>query len=214
MRRTEIIARKREGSGKGVARKARANGRIPGVMYGLGGEPVSVDVDAKSFTDILRHGDHQLVSVRLEADGEALTIIKALDRDPLTEVVLHVDFLRVDMNQAIHTQVAIHLEGAAPGVKEGGIVEHITREVEVIAKPGDIPERLVLDISALQIGDSLHVSDLAAPEGVEILTDPERPIVSVISPAKLAAAMAEAASAEPGADEGAEGGTKEESEED
>lgn len=211
MRRSDLAAQNRVARGKGGARKVRATGMIPGVMYGLSRETSHVSVNSHDLSELLRHGERQIIRLKMkDSDGETLTIVKDVERDPISENIIHVDFLRIDLDKPLHTEVSIHVVGDAPGVKAGGVIEHILRDVEIEARPTDIPDFITIDVSALEVGQSLHVSDMVAPPNVNILTDPHRPVVTVITPAKLAAQEMVAVEAAPveGA-EGAEGAAAE-----
>ncbi len=204
MRRSDLAAQSRVTRGKGGARKVRATGMIPGVMYGLGRETSHVSVNSHDLSELLRHGERQIIRLQMkDSDGETLTMVKEVERDPISENIIHVDFLRIDLDKPLHTEVSIHVVGDAPGVKAGGVIEHILRDVEIEARPTDIPDFITIDVSALDVGQSLHVSDMVAPPNVKILTDPHRPVVTVITPAKLAAQEMVAVEAAPV--EGAEG---------
>lgn len=184
MRRSELIAKKRERTGKGGARQTRFAGSVPGVMYGLGQDNVNVLVNAHDFGELIKHGEHQIIELKMDSDSP-LTIIKDMQRDPVTEDVTHIDFLRIDLDKPIQTSVAIHLEGTAPGTKEGGVLEQPLWELAIEAKPTDIPEYIVADISGMVIGDTLHVSDLPIPENIILLTEADEAVVSCVPPATL-----------------------------
>jgi large subunit ribosomal protein L25 len=129
--------------------------------------------------------EHALHALKVEGRddlGEKLIMIKEIQVDPLGQEYLHVDLYEVKMDEKIIVPVTVHLTGKAEGVKLGGIIQYITREIEVRCFPNQIPEHVELDISALGLGDSLHVRDLKLPEGVEILSQPDLPIVSVVAP--------------------------------
>jgi large subunit ribosomal protein L25 len=142
--------------------------------------------------------------VDLEIDGKAqLAIPREVQRDHIHSTFVHVDFLAVNRNETVRLTVEVHEVGEAPGVKLGGVIEHHLREVEVECLPNDVPEEIVADIGSLEIGDMLRVGDITAPDGVTILSDPEAPIISIITPAALRTEVdlstpgAEGAEAEP-----------------
>jgi large subunit ribosomal protein L25 len=186
----------REPGGKGAARKARREGAVPGVAYGHGKEPRPLLVDAKVLRDILHHHHSGNVLLDLKVDGQApeglAAIIKSVQTDPITDALLAVDFQWVSLAEKVHVAVPVATEGAAPGVQEGGILEQILYELQVSCLPGDMPESIVVDISGMQIGDTLHIADIAAPPGVEILTHGDEPLVTVRHP-HVAAVSAEPA---------------------
>jgi len=172
--------------GKSANRKLRALGRVPGVVYSKTSDPISVSLDPVQLERKIQSshaGINTLFDLRGEGSVEGRTVIvKELQRDPVRGVVLHADFHEIDMTQRLHVSVPIHLDGEAAGVSLGGVIEHTLREVELACLPDSIPDEVKADVSALEIGDSLHVSDLSLPEGVEVLTDEALSVVSVIMP--------------------------------
>jgi len=221
---TELHVEVRKDTGKGVARKLRAAGRMPGVVYGRELGPVAVSLDPKVLYKgiTLGHaGMNTLFDLRVDGDGDAggiggkTAMVKELQRDPVSGVLLHADLYTVDVTRTIEVSVPVHLSGKAAGVEMGGILDHSLREVELECLPRAIPDEIVIDVSALEVGDSLHVRDLPLPEGVELRSDPDLSVVSVVSPAaeeaeapeeeEAAAAAAEEGEAPP-AEEGEESG--------
>lgn len=200
MEETVLLTEPRPETGTPVSRRLRKSGRVPAVVYGAGGETVSVSVDAKELGDVLRHGA-RVIALQLP-DGNEDTIIREMQHDALGSDVIHVDFLRVSADQLLSVSVPITLHGTAPGVEEdGGVLEQQLTDVEVSCLPANIPEALRLDVSQLVIGDVLHLSDLALPDGVALGADPELAVVTVRPPAvaeeEEAPAEVEAAAAEP-----------------
>jgi large subunit ribosomal protein L25 len=180
----------REKQGKGVARKLRAAGRIPGVCYRRNAEPVPVSLDPRELDLLLRKassGINTLIDLKVAGGGDfdgRQVLVKELQRDPISGAYLHADLYAVDMLQRIHVSVPVHLKGTPVGVSlSGGIMDQATRELDVECLPNAIPEEFAVDVSALGIGDTIHVRDLEAPEGIEILNDPDVSIVSVVAPA-------------------------------
>jgi large subunit ribosomal protein L25 len=201
----ELTIRKREGLGKGPARRLRRAGQVPAILYG-GASPVNVAVDPLDIFRIIhgREGSTQLLKVTLEGTpGTKMAIIRDMQMDPVSEDLVHVDLQEVAMDKAIQVSVAVHHVGDAIGVRETfGILEMILREVQVACLPSAIPEFLEVDVSNLAIGDVFTVKDLQAPAGVRILNDPNQAVVTVAPPAaeEIAApvaAVAEAVPAEP-----------------
>jgi large subunit ribosomal protein L25 len=175
-----IVPRDIEGSR--ANRRLRRSGRVPGVLYGGGDEPVSFSVDDRELRHALKQSG---AVVELSLDGEtANAVLKDFQRDPVRGDMWHVDFVRVRMDVAIQTQVVLELTGAddAPGMAEGGVLEQATRELNIEALPGDIPESIEHDVSGLEINDTVHLSDVTAPAGVTFLDDPETVVASVIVP--------------------------------
>lgn len=202
----ELTIKKREGTGKEVAKRLRREGRVPAVLYG-GSAPETLTVDYRDVVRVIqgRESSTTLLSLKLEdGGGSARTaIIRDMQYDPVSEKVIHVDLQEVRMDKAITVGVPVFSTGEAEGVKEqAGILEMILREVQVSCLPGLIPERITVDVSALMIGDVLTVANLTPPEGVRILNDPAQAVVTVSPPmaeevAAPAAAAAEAVPAEP-----------------
>lgn len=194
--------------GKSANRKLRALGRVPAVVYSSGSDPVSLSVDPVILERKIA-ASHAGINTLFDLEGESqvagrTVMVKELQRDPVRGTVLHADFHEIDMTQRLHLSVPIHLDGEAPGVSMGGVIEHTLREVELACMPGSIPDEVIANISALDLGDSLHVSDLSFPESVEVLTDESLSVVSVILPRAVAEPTEEEEGAEEGAEEGSE----------
>ncbi|MGH2760166.1 MAG: 50S ribosomal protein L25 [Actinomycetota bacterium] len=178
-----LTVQPREGRGRSEVRKLRAEGLLPGVIYGTGIEPEALSVPRSELLRVLHaHGAHPLVTVKVEGGKEYLALVKDLQVDAVRLVALHVDFHRVREDQTVQTEVEVVLDGTPAGVKVGGILEQIIRTVGVEALPRDLPESITFDVSAMEIGDVSRVGDLAAPAGVTILTDPEQTLASVVAP--------------------------------
>jgi len=178
-----ISGSRRESRGKNAARKTRAAGQIPAVMYGHGEEPIPVAVDARTFQLALRHHKGGNAIVNLAVSGSEYTaLIRDVQFDPVSRHVIHLDFQHISLTETVEVSVTVHLTGLPLGVKDGGgILEHITREVEVRCLPTAIPPSIDVDVSALNIGDSVHVRDLPAHD-ITILTDPDTTIATVVAP--------------------------------
>src|SRR3954462_7569116 len=182
---TSLTIQPRESSNSRATRRLRREGRVPGVLYGLGQDALCFSVDARE----LRHALHAAGAVlELSGDGESATaaVLKDSQRHPVRGEALHIDLLRVDLNKPIQSPVPIHLVGGeeAPGVKEGGVLEHVTREVIVEALPSDIPEALDFDVSMLNINDTATLEALTAPAGVTIIDDPQT-VVATLTPPRV-----------------------------
>jgi large subunit ribosomal protein L25 len=212
-----LEATAREATGKGVARRLRAAGKIPAILYGGGRQAVPLALDASALQKLLHAselGMNTLIDLKVaghaELDGKTV-MVRELQRDPVRGRYVHADLYEVDLTQKIAVQVPIHVTGKAIGLDSGGIVDQALRELEVRCLPRAIPDQIVVDVTALDIGDSLHVRDLVLPEGVELVSDPDLSVISVVTPIKeeeLVAAVAPSAEvplvgAEPA--EGAEG---------
>jgi large subunit ribosomal protein L25 len=191
-----LTAELRESSGKGANRRLRAAGRIPGVVYGKKRETQSIQLDPKVLETLL-HGSGAGLNTLIDlsvAGRSDVVLVKELQRHPVYGSYWHVDFYKVDLTQKITVSVPLHFVGKARGVEVGGILDHPLREVEVECLPRAIPESIEVDVSALDIGDAIHVSDLRLPGDVEVKTDPSLPVASVVVPAaEVEAAPAEAA---------------------
>ena len=178
---------RREKSGSGVAKKLRREGRIPAIVYGGDRDPVSISVGNKELSDLVRKGDHGIRSVFLlklaDSDQKRHAMIRDIQADPITRLPIHIDFVRVNMDEKVHVTVPIHIQGTPKGVKQsGGILDFQLREVEVECLPGDIPDEFVLDVSELDINDVLRVSDLSMPKGAELYDEDEERVVVTVSP--------------------------------
>jgi len=180
---TALAAQSREPQGSRAARRLRGTGKVPGVVYGGGDHPVSFQVDARELRNTLAHAG---AVIDLSIDGARPTpvVLKELTRHPVTGETVHIDLLRVRLDQTITSTVVVELTGAddAPGVKEGGVLEQVTREVEIESLPTDIPDLLELDVSQVVIGDTLTAELLTPPSGVTILSEPETVIATVSAP--------------------------------
>ncbi len=173
----------RADTGKGSARRSRAAGRVPAVVYGRGIDPMAIEVDRREFVTALHTDAGMNVLLNIEVDGTRTTAItRELQRDPVKGTVLHADFVKIDLTQEIEVEVPVHLVGESPGAKEGGVLEHPLFTVHVRCLPSDVPEAIDADVSGLNIGDVLRVSDLASGRNFEILNDPDTVVASVAAP--------------------------------
>jgi large subunit ribosomal protein L25 len=184
---TKLTISSREVSNSRSTRRLRRQGQVPGVLYGGGDDAMPFAVDERE----LRHAlAARGAVVELELGSEATpAVLKDAQRHPVRGHTMHVDFLRVNLNIAIHSIVTLELVGGdeAPGVIEGGVLEHVTREINIEALPNDIPERLQVDVSSMQINDTLTLAAVTAPEGVTILDDVDETVVATLTPPKLQA---------------------------
>jgi large subunit ribosomal protein L25 len=184
---TALVVSTREGTGKGAARKLRAAGRIPAVLYGRGRASLPVALDPRTLERILRAGGLNTlldISVEGRADlGPTVALVKELQRDPLRGVITHADLYQVDLSRTIEVDVPIHLVGKPKGIDMGGVLDHTLREVRVECLPRAIPEAIELDVSSMDINDVLHVRDLPLPADVKLMTDPDLGVAHVAVPA-------------------------------
>jgi large subunit ribosomal protein L25 len=185
---TKLEVRSRDAEGSRAARRLRRTGRVPGVLYGGGGDSLGFDVDARELRLALARSGAVL---DLSIDGAKATpvVLKEAQRDPVRGETVHVDLLRVRLDQAIHAVVPLELTGIdeSPGVKEGGILEQIIRELNVEALPTAIPEAIVYEVGEMQIGDTIGLDAIAMPDGVVLLDEVEEATVATLSPPKLQA---------------------------
>jgi large subunit ribosomal protein L25 len=199
----ELTVERRDGRGKGAAKRLRREGRVPAILYGAVAEPLALSVAPKDVQRVLHAhaGGGVLVNVKLPGESEPRTaVVRDLQFHPVRETLLHVDLQAVRMDEEVTVEVPLHVVGEAAGVKEqSGILQLLMRTVEVACLPTLIPERLDADVSALRIHDVLTVADLRLPEGVRVTTPASQAIVTVAPPAaeEVAAPAAAAAAAEP-----------------
>jgi large subunit ribosomal protein L25 len=179
---TTLNVEQRASSHSRATRRLRREGRVPGVLYGMGIDPTPFSADARELRLALA-GHGAVLDVTFDGDKTS-AVLKDTYRDPVRGDVMHVDLLRVDLNKPIQSPVPLHLHGAddAPGVGEGGILEQVTREVLVEALPNDLPEELVHDVSHMQMFATELLSAVSVPEGVTIVDDLEETVVATITP--------------------------------
>jgi large subunit ribosomal protein L25 len=178
-----LKADRRAGTGKGVARKTRAAGKVPAIVYGRGMEPISLEVDRRQLVQALHTDAGMNVLLDLDIGGETtLALTRELQRDPVRGTVLHADFVKVDRRQAIDVEVPVHLVGEAPGAKEGGVLEHQLFTVAVRCLPTNVPEHVEANISSLGVGDSVKVADISAADDFEITSDPDAVVALITAP--------------------------------
>lgn len=160
-------------------------GQIPAVLYGSGRESASIALDRHDFELFMAHHEGSGGLIELQLEGEAKPIaamLKQIQKSPVKGTIVHVDFLAVRMDQVVQTPVNLHFVGDAEGVKAGGVLLHELREVTVEALPGDLPEYVEVDVSAMELGDTLHVSDIVTAKGVTIIDDGDNIVCSVTTP--------------------------------
>jgi len=213
MERPVLTAETREEVGKGVARKLRAKGLIPAVFYGPRSKSISLVIDPKELAKALQTeaGGNVLIDLEIRKGDQSdrkIVMMKDLQIDPLQRTALHTDFYEVTMDEMVTVEVPVHLVGKPEGTKVGGILEQVRRMIQVQCFPGDIPKSIDVDVSALMIGDSIHVEDITVEKG-KIISDTNFTIATVVPPVveeKVVEAVA------PEAVEGAEVKEKEEEE--
>jgi large subunit ribosomal protein L25 len=187
--RTKLVVAQRERLGSAESRRLRREGLVPGVLYG-NGEPVAICIAERELRRALTRsaGLHAILDVEIDGKGEThASILKEYQVDPVRGGVTHVDLQEVRLDKPISASVSVQLAGAedAPGVREGGVLSQPLREVTVEALPLEVPEHLVLDVSGMEVGGTLRISDLAAPDGVTLLDDPELVVATVTAPTRV-----------------------------
>ena len=182
-----LQAEVRTETGKGEAKRIRRTGKIPAVVYGDRSAPVACSVDARALSSVLQeHGRNTLLALVLgngDERSEDTTIVKDLQHHPVDGHLLHVDFYRISLTEKIVVDVRVEAQGIPAGVRaESGILEQLLHQVEVSCLPAEIPERISFDVTNLNIGDSIHVSDLSVTGNVEIVTEGDRSVFVVVPP--------------------------------
>lgn len=195
-KKTSLKAAPRARTGSGRLNQMRREGWVPSVIYGKGTENLNLKVDAKTFADLLAHSSSEniLVNLDIEGHGTRLAFLQSIQHDALSGNTLHADFRAIDENTAITAHIPTHLNGESAGVKAGGLIEQYVHAIELTCLPNDLPETIEVDISGLQIGDSLHIGDIALPAGVKA-THAADVVVAHIG--KPAGAVSEEATATP-----------------
>lgn len=205
MKTIELDVEKRSTTGKNEARRDREAGRIPAVVYGAGKPNVPISVNRKALSDVFREGagENAIFLLKLAgSDQSRHAMIKEMQRDPVSRRPLHIDFVRVLMDVKVTLKVPIEIVGVARGVKaDAGILDLVTREIEIECLPSDIPGHIAVDVSDLGIGDAIRVNQIPGIQGVRIVDNPEKVVVHVAHPTReeepVAAAEAAAEPAEP-----------------
>ena len=180
---TTLTVSPRTVEGSRSNRRLRRTGLVPGVVYGGEGEPIAFQVEARTLRQALAHGG-AVISLTVEGEGDTPVVLKDQQRHPVTGDTMHVDLLRVDLRQKIGAVVVLELTGGddAPGVKAGGVLEQVTRELNIEALPNEIPDTIEHDVSALEIGDTVALDAVTVPAGVTLLDDLETTIATLTPP--------------------------------
>jgi large subunit ribosomal protein L25 len=180
---TKLSLNARDPEGSRTARRLRRSGEVPGVIYGGDGEPSHFSVDARILRNTLAHSG-AILDISVDGSTSAPVLVKDLQRHPVRGDIMHVDFLRVNMNETIQTTVVLELLGAddAPGVVQGGVLSQETREINIEALPGDIPDSITHDVSGMEINETLTLSAVTAPAGITLLDDLEETVIASITP--------------------------------
>ena len=199
----QLSATPRTGSGKGPARALRSAGQIPGVVYGHAREPQPLSLDTREFEKLLSHIAAESTVIELSLDGQTTkTLIREIQRHPFKRQILHVDFQELVAGEMVQVNIPIVLMGVPEGVRaSGGVMDQTLRELSIRVDPSAIPDHIEVDVTGVQIGHSIHVSELTLPEGVEVLNDPEAPVCVVAAPRAVVEETAAAAEPVEGAAE-------------
>ena len=208
MQRAHLEVEFRERHGKGAARQIRREGQIPAVLYGEG-KSILLSVHPKALVKILQSesGENALINMKIKGSApktETTVILRDFQKDPITEQILHADFFEVSMNKPIRVKVTITTHGEPPGIKEGGVLQHNLRDLEIECLPAMIPDHVEVDVSSLGIGEIIHVRDVQLDQNIKILQDSDAAVISVVAPISeakleemLTSAPAEATATEP-----------------
>jgi large subunit ribosomal protein L25 len=183
---TTLAVSSREPEGSRATRRLRRAGQVPGVVYGGGDEPVPFAVDARELRQALAHAG-AVLDLSIDGGSGTPVVLKDQQRHPVRGETVHIDLLRVRLDRPIHAVVPLELDGAeeSPGVKEGGVLDQITRELNIEALPTEIPDAIRHDVSALEMNDTITLSVVAVPPGVTLLDDPDETVVATLSPPRL-----------------------------
>jgi len=199
-----LSANSRDGKGKGAARSLRSQGQVPAVIYGHGRDPQALALNARDLDKMLSHIQAESTVIEVTVGGlTAKTLIREIQRHPIKRQILHVDFQALVAGEKVTVSIPIVLQGIPEGVRlEGGVLDQTLREIEIEVDPSNIPDHVEYDVTNMVIGDSVHISDLKVPEGVEVLDDPETSVAVLAAPRAVieeTPAVAEAVEGEAGA---------------
>jgi large subunit ribosomal protein L25 len=183
----QLDGKERNKTGKGASRKLRSTGRLPGIFYGPEAEPIMLSIDYLELAKSLkgRPAENIIFDLRIDSNGRSQSkkvMIKELQRDPVTRDYLHVDFCEISMGKEIEASIPIQLVNTPIGVTNGGLVEHIRRELSVVCFPKDLVDSVEVDVSGLDIGDTLRIGDIVLPPGLRSTEDEELTVATVIAP--------------------------------
>jgi large subunit ribosomal protein L25 len=187
MAKTVLVAQSRESTGKGAARKLRENNRVPAIFYGPEADPVMLSVDYPELESMLQKAasENIIMDLKIKSGKRAKTkkvMLKELQVDPINDTYLHADFYEISMTQKITVPIPIHLVNTPVGVTEGGVLQHVRRELTVSCMPDDLLDTLEVDVSGLNIGDSLHIRDIVLPGNIKLEEDDHLTVAVVAAP--------------------------------
>jgi len=183
-----LSAETRERAGKGASRAIRREGRVPAVIYGQKQEPLSIHFEEKALVKMLNTGHFMNSVVMIEAGGEATrTLPKDVQFHPVTDRPLHVDFLRISEHATVHVNVPVHFtdEEASPGIKRGGVLNIVVHDLELIVDAAEIPDEISISLAGLEVGDTIHLSQVKLPGGAQPVGDAELTIATIVAPSAL-----------------------------
>jgi large subunit ribosomal protein L25 len=205
----ELSAKLRGSTGKAYAKKARRAGLVPAVLYGEGEQPRALELSSRDFYPVIHTaaGENVILDLKIEGanGGDCKAIIREIQYHPVTRDILHVDFQHISMTKEVEIRVPIEVVGESVGVKtQGGILELILRDIDLICLPGNIPDAIKVDVSSLEVGDSIQVRDLQV-EGVKVMTEPDVTVITIGAPTVTAPAKPEGEEVEGEEAEEAEG---------
>jgi len=189
MKTISLSAGSRKETGKGPNRRLRQKGLIPAILYGQSAEPVLLSVEDREFHHAVAKLGDEMVMFKINAGdagvSDQLAVIREVQRDPVSDRIIHLDMMRVDVTKPIEVEVAVHHTGAAPGVRDGGILEQVLRTIHLRCLPALVPSHIDVDVSGLNVNQALHVGDLKLAEGIEILSLAHEVIIHVVPPRKV-----------------------------
>ena len=185
----DLVAEARAGTGKGAARQARRNGKVPGIVYGDGKDPVSIQFDFNKLLTALRAGRFMstLWNLKVEGQEDVRVICRGVQKDVVKDLPIHIDFMRLRRNSKVNLFIPVEFVGEdnCPGLRKGGTIVHVRSEVELIVTAGDIPDHITVDLSGHEIGDSIHIEDVKLPQGAKPTIDRNFVIANIAAPSAL-----------------------------
>lgn len=200
----DLVAEARAGSGKGAARQARRDGKVPGIVYGDGKEPVAIQFEFNKLLTTLRAGRFMstLWNLKVEGQDDVRVICRGVQRDVVKDLPIHIDFMRLRRTSKVNLFIPVEFvnHDKAPGLKRGGTLVTVRAEVELIVTAGDIPDHITVDLEGRSIGDTIHISDVKLPEGVKPTIDRDFVIANIAAPSALRSEDDEAAGEEAAAE--------------
>lgn len=187
MEQVVLEANKRLKVGKGEAKRLRSKGLIPAILYGKELEPLPLILSSKKVSQILeKMGHNAIISLQVREDGESkqdyTVVIKEIQRDEIKDSLLHIDLQQISLQEKLISTIPVVLVGESRGIKEGGIMEQVLKEIEIESLPGDIPNQIEVDISNLGVGDNLHIKDLVTSSKIKVLTPKDEVIATILPP--------------------------------